>query len=71
MGSKVKYKKAQFLMKLRLISKNVFIKLDGRRIHHIRTSARSGCRMDQEPESDRYGLLGLQTGGQDTRPFSR
>ena len=23
-------------MKLRLISKNVFIKLDGRRIHHIR-----------------------------------
>ena len=35
-GWEVKYKKAQFLMKLRLISKNVFIKLDGRRIHHIR-----------------------------------
>ena len=51
--------------------KNVFIKSDGLRIHHIRTSARSGCRMDQEPQSDRYGLLGLQTDGQDNRPFSR
>lgn len=29
----------------------------------------SGCRMDQGLESDRYGLLGLQTDGQDNRPF--